>query len=168
MSNSDWYSAASRKKFGKSLVQEIIESERFRKQYEQCVFKYWQRGMEMLCPPTNKFTNLDEVKKLFPVEPVGPIEMKSLSLDVSLEKVRALHRVWRALNDGDCPKCHKFHAATDIIRRTGVGAPNIQCPSCKFYIFMSEIEYIERMFAPAMDAAVAIFEDWRAKGRVLS
>ena len=36
---------------------------------------------------------------------------ENLALDVSLEKARALHRVWRALNDGDCPKCH-VHLST--------------------------------------------------------
>lgn len=80
-----------------------------------------------------------------------------LQLDVSLEKARALHRVWRALNDGDCPKCHKFHAATEIHRT----ADGIECPSCGFYVWLSEIELIEKLFAPAMDAAVSIFEDWR-------
>lgn len=83
---------------------------------------------------------------------------KDLMLDVSvLEKARALHRVWRALNDGDCPHCHKFHAATEIIR-SNVG---IQCPSCEFFVTCEEIEDIEKMFAPAMDAAVDVFFRWR-------
>lgn len=85
--------------------------------------------------------------------PAGP----PLALDVSLEKARALHRVWRALNDGDCPRCHKFHAANEIIRWPG----RIACPACSFSILTSEIEKIEQMFAPAMDAAVAIFHAWR-------
>jgi hypothetical protein len=81
----------------------------------------------------------------------------NLHLDTSLEKARALHRVWRALNDGDCPKCHKYHPATAILR----GETFIQCPSCGFNVEQSEIEQIEKMFAPAMDAAVEIFEEWR-------
>lgn len=85
-------------------------------------------------------------------------EQPQLALDVSLEKARALHRVWRALNDGDCPKCHRFHAATEIVRMPY----RIACPSCDFFVKKSEIELIEKMFAPAMDAAVAIFEEWRA------
>ena len=95
------------------------------------------------------------------------ISSDGLALDVNLEKPRALHRVWRALNDGDCPKCHKAVAATDIIRANGdvwIQCPN---PECGFHIFGDEIVEIERMFAPAMDAAVAIFEDWR-KSRVKS
>ena len=84
-----------------------------------------------------------------------------LALDVSLEKARALHRVWRALNDGDCPKCHKYHPATAIYR----GETFIQCPSCGFDIESEEIEAIEKMIAPAMDAAVAIFEQWRSENQ---
>ena len=85
----------------------------------------------------------------------------NLALDVSLEKARALHRVWRALNDGDCPKCHVFHAATEIVRDPGF----ISCPNCGFYVFTEEIEEIERMFAPAMNAALNIFEAWRMERR---
>lgn len=84
-----------------------------------------------------------------------------LALDVSLEQARALHRVWRALNDGDCPKCHKFHAATEIHRAFDA----ITCPSCRFHVKKAEIEAIEKMFAPAMNAAVAIFEQWRTDTR---
>jgi len=82
---------------------------------------------------------------------------KPIALDISLERARALHRVWRALNDGDCPKCHEFHAATEIVRE----ACYIGCPSCGFRVWRHEIREIEQMFAPAMDAAVAIFEAWR-------
>lgn len=85
------------------------------------------------------------------------IDETKLALDVSLERARALHRVWRALNDGDCPKCHTFHAATEILRFDNF----IQCPSCFFDVTHEEIREIETMFAPAMDAAVSIFEQWR-------
>lgn len=81
---------------------------------------------------------------------------ENLALDVSLEKARALHRVWRALNDGDCPKCHKFHGAERIVRNEVY----IQCPSCWFGVKIEEIQAIQKMFAPAMDAAVAIYEQW--------
>lgn len=100
--------------------------------------------------------------------------VKPIALDVSLEKARALHRVWRALNDGDCPKCHTFHRASEI--RQSFGRPvsmaewngqfvreSIRCPTCEFTITCEEIAEIEKMFAPAMDAATAIFEEWRAK-----
>jgi len=94
-----------------------------------------------------------------------------LALDVSLEQARALHRVWRAMNDGDCPKCHKYHQATAMIRHRKLPPqldkvfvtvePIIECPSCGFLVTENEIAEIEKMFAPAMDGAVKIFEDWR-------
>lgn len=88
-------------------------------------------------------------------------EAGRLALDVSLEQARALHRVWRALNDGDCPKCHEAQAATDIVRGP-VG--DLRCPNCGFIVTGEEIREIERLFAPAMDAAISIFEAWRASG----
>jgi len=94
-------------------------------------------------------------------------ETTPLALDVSLERARALHRVWRALNDGDCPKCHKYHPASEMIRyHKIVNDPTfkaIECPSCGFHVTENEIEAIEKMFAPAMDAAVAIFIEWRIR-----
>ena len=39
---------------------------------------------------------------------------------------------------------------------------SIQCPECSFYVTVAEIDEIEQLFAPAMDAAVAIFEECRA------
>lgn len=91
--------------------------------------------------------------------PVAPVQniVQPLALDVSLEKARALHRVWRALNDGDCPSCHRHCAATEIVR-SPIG---IECPHCGFYVTHGEIEDIEKMFAPAMNAAVEIFLKWR-------
>lgn len=86
-----------------------------------------------------------------------------LHLDVSLERARALHRVWRALNDGDCPNCHKHCPATAITRLVGGG---IQCPACWFQVTGPEIEEIERLFAPAMNAALAIFNKWREDRRL--
>ena len=87
----------------------------------------------------------------------------SLSLDLSLERERALHRVWRALNDGDCPKCHHATAATDVIRPNNKNGIWLKCPNpdCGFFILGEEITEIEKLFAPAMDSAVAIFEEWR-------
>jgi len=103
---------------------------------------------------------VEELKRLRDTPEPPPVHaiVQPLALDVSMERTRALHRVWRALNDGDCPKCHTFHSATEINRSNWL----IECPSCGFIVTRSEIEDIEMMFAPAMDAAVAIFEEWRA------
>lgn len=107
----------------------------------------------------DKAAELLKMISLLPVTP-SPIQVAAgppLALDVSLEKARALHRVWRALNDGDCPRCHRFHAATEILRSSHA----IACPACLFRVTRTEIEAIEKMFAPAMDAAVEIFDKWR-------
>ncbi len=89
----------------------------------------------------------------------------AMALDVSLEKARALHRVWRALNDGDCPNCHAYHQATEMLRRWNVSQKGIMCPSCSFCVTTEEIQAIEKLFAPAMEAAVKIFQDWRADNK---
>lgn len=99
----------------------------------------------------------DELTDMIATE-AAESDPQPMALDVSLERARALHRVWRALNDGDCPKCHKHRAATEMDRSTIRG---IACPSCGFYVTDEEIEWIEELFAPAMDAAVKIFEEWR-------
>lgn len=91
-----------------------------------------------------------------------------LALDVSLEKARALHRVWRALNDGDCPKCHRYVPATKVFRGTipSIERRGIRCPNCRFFVLDEEIERIEKLFAPAMDGAVKIFEECRQNGEL--
>lgn len=76
-----------------------------------------------------------------------------LAADISLNKARALHRVWQSLNEGNCPKCHKSHAATDI-KRSENGS--IQCPSCWFTVTGGQAKEIELLF----DVSVAIFEAW--------
>lgn len=97
--------------------------------------------------------------------PVTP-EITPLALDVSLERARALHRVWRALNDGDCPKCHRL--IVDPIRGPNwnhreLKFGDMKCGNCGFTVTADEVEEIEKMFAPAMDAAVALFEQWRTE-----
>ncbi len=93
---------------------------------------------------------------------------ESLAVDASLEKTQALHRVWKALNDGNCPNCCSYYAATDILRDNRTYLPmghqggSIQCPGCMFYVLGKEIEEIESLFAPVMRADFNIFKKWRA------
>jgi DNA-directed RNA polymerase subunit RPC12/RpoP len=87
-----------------------------------------------------------------------PCPKPNLHLDFDIEKARALHRVWRALNDGDCPSCHRAVPATSIVRDSS----GMECPNCGFHVTFREIDAIEVMFAPAMNAALEIFEEWRA------
>lgn len=110
------------------------------------------------------------------MEPFMPDTTEELALDVSLEKARALHRVWRALNDGDCPACHQYCGSDKVIRVYDeslhmriLGMKSvlqIQCPACGFFVTTEEIKLIEELFAPAMDAAMRIFLGWRAEVQI--
>lgn len=120
----------------------------------------WHAASQSCIEINNAVKLIDQI----PAEQVvTPCHKPDLHLDVELDQARALHRVWRALNDGDCPKCHKAVAATDVIRPQNKDGVWIKCPnpSCGFLVMGKEIEEIERLFAPAMNAAVAIFESWR-------
>lgn len=88
----------------------------------------------------------------------------NLHLDVNLEKARALHRVWRALNDGECPACGILSFAEGVWRWTRGQHTHkyaLQCPHCYFYITWNEIDRMEKEFAPVMQAAMRIFDEWR-------
>jgi hypothetical protein len=93
---------------------------------------------------------------------VEVISGTTLDVDV-LERYCAMQRVWRALNDGDCPACHVFCGAGNVDRLTdGTGnPPSIRCPNCKFTIDYTEIALLQQAFAPAMDAAFNVFMAWR-------
>jgi uncharacterized protein YhaN len=36
------------------------------------------------------------------------------NLNLDHDEARALHRIVRAMHDGECPKCHRVHAAEDM------------------------------------------------------
>lgn len=117
------------------------------------------RPTAIICRPEH----LESMKELA----ASTVECKSevLALDVSMETARALHRVWRALNDGDCPKCHRFISSFGVARdgSPGENGQSISCPKCGFEILDFEIAEIQEMFRPAMDACVEKFEEWRRK-----
>ena len=85
---------------------------------------------------------------------------ENLALDVSLEKARAMQRVWRDLYDGFCPKCHSYlsPAMRSVIEnRHG----DLECPQCHFTVKGTEVAAIETLVGHAIDEAVNVFEDWR-------
>lgn len=50
------------------------------------------------------------------------------ALDVDhFEKVRSLHRVVRAMHDGECPKCHTLHDSREMLQ---YDSPQVRCKQC--------------------------------------
>ncbi len=88
------------------------------------------------------------------------------------DESRALHRIVRAMHDGECPKCHGVSDASEMWRdqiimslsHVGQVAPSgWQCPMCAFYVTEGEGESILDIFAPFMERNLAVFEKWRAE-----
>lgn len=86
---------------------------------------------------------------------------KFLALDVDFETARAVHRVVRAMHDGECPFCHTLRAA-DEMRKVRDGQYMHRCPSCGFTITQEQSEAAIKLFAEPMRRAVEIFERWRS------
>lgn len=91
---------------------------------------------------------------------------RKLYLDVDFETARALHRVVRAMNDGECPKCHAliedYHMRKKI---PSLASPEYTetmiCPKCGFTITGEEAEAAIQVFAPVMERNLEVFEQWR-------
>lgn len=86
--------------------------------------------------------------------------VKFLNSDVSLSDIaRALHRVVRAMHDGECPKCHELHSS-DRMRDIDKHDRWV-CPSCGFSISNEEADAALECFKPYMENNLKIFENWR-------
>lgn len=79
------------------------------------------------------------------------------ALNLDHDEARAIHRVIRAMHDGECPKCHIILPAVEMRCVTGW-----LCPSCRFSISQFEASDGLGKFAPFMERNLAIFERWRA------
>lgn len=78
------------------------------------------------------------------------------SLDIDhFERVRSLHRVVRALHDGECPKCCRVHPSEQVRKPWGN-----ECPSCGFTITREIADAVSQEFAPVMAKNLAVFEEW--------
>jgi DNA-directed RNA polymerase subunit RPC12/RpoP len=89
---------------------------------------------------------------------------QALHLDVDFETARALHRVVRAMHDGECPKCHRLFESYQMRRdHASKDAPHynvaMRCPYCGFTITATESDAAIATFAPVMDRNL---ETWRA------
>jgi hypothetical protein len=100
-----------------------------------------------------------------------PERTLNLYLDVDFETARALHRVVRAMHDGECPSCHCLFESPAMRRdrlrlldgsyQTTPASMSMICPHCAFKISAEESQAAIAAFAPVMDRNLAIFEQWR-------
>jgi hypothetical protein len=92
---------------------------------------------------------------------------KAYFLDVDFEVARSLHRVVRAMHDGECPSCHRLFDARAMM--TAQGRLNVsiaaghRCPHCGFTITAEESIAAIAAFAPVMKKNLEVFESWRAR-----
>lgn len=83
---------------------------------------------------------------------------KTYILDVDdFEVARSIHRVVRAMHDGECPNCHLLFASTSML----ADRLDHVCPHCGFTITKQESAAAIKMFAPVMKKNLAVFEKWR-------
>lgn len=77
---------------------------------------------------------------------------------------RSIHRVIRAMHDGECPVCRKISASDDM-RFCATKAGKIEtgwaCPHCGFEISDEEAADGLELFTPLMKQNVEVFEAWR-------
>lgn len=93
-------------------------------------------------------------------------------LDVDFEVARSIHRVVRAMHDGECPRCHRLFQPQSVVADRGAYSfasdpkEDKRCPNCGFAITRDEIDAALAQFAPVMDKNLEIFEQWRANRNV--
>ena len=95
----------------------------------------------------------------------------NMNLNLDHDEARALHRIARAMHDGECPQCHavnesekmrKMDPATKVTCEGGYTYKELwRCPECGFEITVAESEAIFRLFAPFMERNLAVFLRWR-------
>lgn len=90
---------------------------------------------------------------------------KAASLNLDHDEARAVHRIVRAIHDGECPKCRSLHLATEMWTERIVfdGKQQLvsgwQCPQCGF--FVTEAEGIDSTAAQGFSEDLAVFRRWR-------
>jgi len=96
-------------------------------------------------------------------------ENRMLNLDVSPDHARALHRVVRAMHDGNCPKCGHLGSSPTFELCHACNRPfgeplkqGHRCPKCGFQISEEEAAAAMQAFRPYMLANLEVFENWRA------
>jgi Zn-finger protein len=83
-------------------------------------------------------------------------------LNLDHDEARALHRVVRAMHDGECPCCHTIHEADRMwIKKQSGQRIAMKCPNCYFSISDEEATAALAEFGKFMDRNLEIFEKWR-------
>lgn len=86
-------------------------------------------------------------------------------LDVDdFEVARSIHRVVRAMHDGECPRCHQLCESMNMRTRRADGQAegfDMQCPGCGFKITAAEQHAAMLTFGPVMEKNLEVFERWR-------
>jgi hypothetical protein len=98
------------------------------------------------------------------VDKPAPTHGETHQLDVDhFEKVRSLHRVVRALHDGECPQCHRIQPS-EAVRIDDLELPGgygNRCTHCNFTISAAEMDAVAAEFAPVMQKNFEHFLAWR-------
>ena len=88
---------------------------------------------------------------------------QTTTLNLDHDEARALHRIVRAMHDGECPCCHNVHPS-ELMTWLDRAGPNIRgwkCPTCTFSVTKEEADAVFEIFAPFMERNLAVFEKWR-------
>ncbi len=83
------------------------------------------------------------------------------TLDQDATTARAVHRVIRAMHDGECPKCGGLFPSTAV--KFSTRAPGWVCPHCRFSITEEEGQAAIKEFHPFMFKNLEVFEQWRGQ-----
>jgi hypothetical protein len=82
------------------------------------------------------------------------------------DQARSLHRVVRAMHDGECPKCHRVFSSNAMVRYADK-AQKVRwgwaCPGCDFSITNEEGDAVLSQFGRFMDQNLEVFTKWRAQ-----
>jgi len=86
-------------------------------------------------------------------------------LDLDYSEARSLHRVVRAMHDGECPKCHRVYPAEAMRVTKQEHLPpesriGWRCPGCGYKIKQKTGEAALKTFGILMDKNREIFDAW--------
>jgi hypothetical protein len=105
-----------------------------------------------------------------PVNASAPKEPthEQLNSDCTSSEARALHRVVRAMHDGNCPKCGYLGPSEEFQKHYERGPQKLSivdhlCPCCGFEVSHNESVEALKAFAPYMEQNVEMFEAWRKR-----